>query len=187
MPNIVMRCFRMHMTKTVGVSFFFYEVINQICQCFESCHGCVVPFTSKDTSQSCSLQPFNLARRLWLDFSSGKLHPLSYFVVFVVVVVIGSQLRPFCASAQGFMAFTYLFYGYYNNMMVVEDSTISYSIPLAYIFTIAFYFVFCFIGIVARSVPHYLIFVFPEHLCFPPIRERLKQHVRARFLFLLLS
>lgn len=85
------------------------------------------------------------------------------------------------------MAFTYLFYGYYNNTMLVEDSTISYSIPLAYIFTIAFYFVFCFIGIMARSVPHYLIFVFPEYLCFPPIRERLKQHVRPRFLFLLLS
>lgn len=53
-------------------------------------------------------------------------------------------------SGTGFMAFTYLFYGYYDSMMVVEDSTISYSIPLAYIFTIAFYFVFCFIGIVAR-------------------------------------
>lgn len=50
------------------------------------------------------------------------------------------------------MEFTYLFYGFYNNT-VVEDSTFSYSIPLAYILTIAFYFVFCFIGIVARSVP----------------------------------
>lgn len=49
------------------------------------------------------------------------------------------------------MEFTYLFYGFYNQT-VVEDSASSYSIPLAYIFTIAFYFVFCFVGIVMRSV-----------------------------------
>lgn len=55
------------------------------------------------------------------------------------------------ASAQGFMEFTYLFYGFYNNT-VVEDSAFSYNIPLAYIVTIAFYFVLCFIGIIVRSV-----------------------------------
>lgn len=62
------------------------------------------------------------------------------------------------------MEFTYLFYGFYNDT-VVDDSTFSYSLPLAYIFTIAFYFVFCFIGIVARSVPDfYCLFVFSMHL-----------------------
>lgn len=50
------------------------------------------------------------------------------------------------------MEFTYLFIGFYNNT-VVEDSNFSYNIPLAYLFTIIFYFVLWIICIVARSVP----------------------------------
>lgn len=49
------------------------------------------------------------------------------------------------------MEFTYLFIGYYNNT-VVEDSNFSYNIPLAYLFTVIFYFVLWIISIVARSV-----------------------------------
>lgn len=53
---------------------------------------------------------------------------------------------------QGFMEYSYLFYGYYNNTMV-EDRNFSYNIPLAYLFTAVFYFAFCLICIIARSVP----------------------------------
>lgn len=53
---------------------------------------------------------------------------------------------------QGFMEYSYLFYGYYNNTMV-EDRNFSYNIPLAYLFTAVFYFIFCLICIIARSVP----------------------------------
>ncbi len=53
---------------------------------------------------------------------------------------------------QGFMEYSYMFYGYYNNTMV-EDSSFSYNIPLAYLFTAVFYFAFCLICIIARSVP----------------------------------
>ncbi|KAF3839675.1 hypothetical protein F7725_018392, partial [Dissostichus mawsoni] len=52
-------------------------------------------------------------------------------------------------SGTGFMEYSYLFYGYYNNTMV-EDNNISYNIPLAYLFTAVFYFVFCLICIIAR-------------------------------------
>lgn len=52
---------------------------------------------------------------------------------------------------QGFMEYSYLFYGYYNNT-TVEDRNFSYNIPLAYLFTAVFYFVFCLICIIARSV-----------------------------------
>ncbi|XP_068425069.1 transmembrane channel-like protein 7 [Clinocottus analis] len=52
-------------------------------------------------------------------------------------------------SGTGFMEYSYLFYGYYNNTMV-EDSSFSYNIPLAYLFTAIFYFVFCLICIIAR-------------------------------------
>ncbi|XP_026227641.1 transmembrane channel-like protein 7 isoform X2 [Anabas testudineus] len=52
-------------------------------------------------------------------------------------------------SGTGFMEYSYLFYGYYNNT-VVEDSNFSYNIPLAYVFTAAFYFAFCLICITAR-------------------------------------
>lgn len=51
---------------------------------------------------------------------------------------------------QGFMEYSYMFYGYYNNTLV-EDSNFSYNIPLAYLFTAFFYFAFCFICIIARS------------------------------------
>lgn len=53
---------------------------------------------------------------------------------------------------QGFMEYSYMFYGYYNNTMV-EDSNFSYNIPLAYLFTAVFYFAFCLICLIARSVP----------------------------------
>lgn len=53
---------------------------------------------------------------------------------------------------QGFMEYSYLFYGYYNNTMV-EDNNFSYNIPLAYVFTAVFYFALCLICIIVRSVP----------------------------------
>ncbi|XP_056458433.1 transmembrane channel-like protein 7 isoform X1 [Gadus chalcogrammus] len=53
-------------------------------------------------------------------------------------------------SGTGFMEYTYLFYGYYRNTMVAE-SDFSYNIPLAYLFTAVFYFVFCLICITARA------------------------------------
>lgn len=51
---------------------------------------------------------------------------------------------------QGFMEYSYMFYGYYNNTLV-EDRNFSYNIPLAYLLTSFFYFAFCFICIIARS------------------------------------
>lgn len=68
------------------------------------------------------------------------------------------------------MEFTYLFYGFYNNT-VVEDFTFSYSIPLAYIVTIAFYFVFCFMGIVARSGSDFSSFILKKYLYVNEARE----------------
>lgn len=47
------------------------------------------------------------------------------------------------------MELSYLFYGFYKNT-VVEDRTF-YNIPLAYLFTVVFYFAFCLICIVERS------------------------------------
>ncbi|XP_070823035.1 transmembrane channel-like protein 7 [Chaetodon trifascialis] len=52
-------------------------------------------------------------------------------------------------SGTGFMEYTYLYYGYYNNT-AVEDRNLSYNIPLAYLLTAVFYFAFCFICIIAR-------------------------------------
>ncbi|XP_026173095.1 transmembrane channel-like protein 7 isoform X2 [Mastacembelus armatus] len=52
-------------------------------------------------------------------------------------------------SGTGFMEYSYLFYGYYNNTMA-GDRTFSYNIPLAYLFTVVFYFAFCLICIIAR-------------------------------------
>ncbi|XP_070691319.1 transmembrane channel-like protein 7 [Pempheris klunzingeri] len=52
-------------------------------------------------------------------------------------------------SGTGFMEYSYMFYGYYNNTMV-EDRNFSYNIPLAYLFTAVFYFAFCLICIIAR-------------------------------------
>ncbi|XP_044064055.1 transmembrane channel-like protein 7 [Siniperca chuatsi] len=52
-------------------------------------------------------------------------------------------------SGTGFMEYSYMFYGYYNNTMV-DDSNFSYNIPLAYLFTAVFYFAFCLICIIAR-------------------------------------
>uniref|UniRef100_A0A665VTI0 Transmembrane channel-like protein n=1 Tax=Echeneis naucrates TaxID=173247 RepID=A0A665VTI0_ECHNA len=51
----------------------------------------------------------------------------------------------------GFMEYSYMFYGYYNNTMVA-DMNFSYNIPLAYLLTAAFYFAFCLISIIIRSV-----------------------------------
>uniref|UniRef100_A0A3B4TZT2 Transmembrane channel-like protein n=1 Tax=Seriola dumerili TaxID=41447 RepID=A0A3B4TZT2_SERDU len=53
-------------------------------------------------------------------------------------------------SGTGFMEYSYLFYGYYNNTMV-EDRNFSYNIPLAYLFTAVFYFAFCLICIIAMG------------------------------------
>ncbi|XP_041650307.1 transmembrane channel-like protein 7 [Cheilinus undulatus] len=51
-------------------------------------------------------------------------------------------------SGTGFLEYSYLFYGYYSNTMV--DSSFSYNIPLAYLFTAVFYFFFCLICITIR-------------------------------------
>nr|XP_057940230.1 transmembrane channel-like protein 7 [Doryrhamphus excisus] len=52
-------------------------------------------------------------------------------------------------SGTGFMEYSYLFYGYYNNTLV-GDTSFSYNIPLAYLFTAVFYLAFCLICIIAR-------------------------------------
>ncbi|XP_028325566.1 transmembrane channel-like protein 7 [Gouania willdenowi] len=52
-------------------------------------------------------------------------------------------------SGTGFMEYSYLFYGYYNNTQVAEES-FSYNIPLAYLFTAVFYFAFCLICLIIR-------------------------------------
>ncbi|XP_029361088.1 transmembrane channel-like protein 7 [Echeneis naucrates] len=52
-------------------------------------------------------------------------------------------------SGTGFMEYSYMFYGYYNNTMVA-DMNFSYNIPLAYLLTAAFYFAFCLISIIIR-------------------------------------
>ncbi|XP_073341654.1 transmembrane channel-like protein 7 [Pagrus major] len=52
-------------------------------------------------------------------------------------------------SGTGFMEYSWMFYGYYNNTLV-DDRNFSYNIPLAYLFTAFFYFAFCFICIIAR-------------------------------------
>ncbi|KTG45803.1 hypothetical protein cypCar_00002354 [Cyprinus carpio] len=49
----------------------------------------------------------------------------------------------------GFMEYSYLFYGYYNNS-VIESNSFSYNIPLAYLLTAAFYFLFCLICTIIR-------------------------------------
>ncbi|KAL4616692.1 transmembrane channel-like protein 4 [Arapaima gigas] len=52
-------------------------------------------------------------------------------------------------SGTGFMEYSYLFYGYYNNTMGVSME-FSYNIPLAYLLTAAFYLIFCLICIIIR-------------------------------------
>ncbi|XP_016372246.1 transmembrane channel-like protein 7 [Sinocyclocheilus rhinocerous] len=52
-------------------------------------------------------------------------------------------------SGTGFMEYSYLFYGYYNNSMI-ESNGFSYNIPLAYLMTAAFYFLFCLICMIIR-------------------------------------
>nr|XP_061789473.1 transmembrane channel-like protein 7 [Nerophis lumbriciformis] len=52
-------------------------------------------------------------------------------------------------SGTGFMEYSYLFYGYYSNTLV-RDTNFSYNIPLAYLFTVVFFFAFCLICIMAR-------------------------------------
>ncbi|KAK3571761.1 hypothetical protein QTP86_018721 [Hemibagrus guttatus] len=52
-------------------------------------------------------------------------------------------------SGMGFMEYSYMFYGFYNNTEV-SSSGFSYNIPLAYLLTAAFYFLFCLLCIVVR-------------------------------------
>ncbi|XP_077170953.1 voltage-gated chloride channel TMC4 [Paroedura picta] len=54
-------------------------------------------------------------------------------------------------SGKGFMEFTYLFYGHYQNS-AVDFAAFSYNVPLAYLLTAFFYLLFCLIWIVQRSV-----------------------------------
>ncbi|KAK2902870.1 hypothetical protein QQF64_010266 [Cirrhinus molitorella] len=52
-------------------------------------------------------------------------------------------------SGTGFMEYSYLFYGFYNNSLILSNG-FSYNIPLAYLFTAAFYFLFCLICMIIR-------------------------------------
>ncbi|TSL82552.1 Transmembrane channel-like protein 7 [Bagarius yarrelli] len=52
-------------------------------------------------------------------------------------------------SGTGFMEYSYMFYGFYNNTEVTSNG-FSYNIPLAYLLTAAFYFLFCLLCIVVR-------------------------------------
>ncbi|XP_049336483.1 transmembrane channel-like protein 7 [Astyanax mexicanus] len=52
-------------------------------------------------------------------------------------------------SGTGFMEYSYMFYGFYNNTMVIS-SGFSYNVPLAYLLTAAFYFLFCLTCIIVR-------------------------------------
>ncbi|XP_028836597.1 transmembrane channel-like protein 4 isoform X2 [Denticeps clupeoides] len=52
-------------------------------------------------------------------------------------------------SGTGFMEYTYLFYGYYSNT-VAESKGVSYNVPLAYLLTASFYFLFCLVCIILR-------------------------------------
>ncbi|XP_024000269.1 transmembrane channel-like protein 7 [Salvelinus sp. IW2-2015] len=52
-------------------------------------------------------------------------------------------------SGTGFMEYSYMFYGYYNNT-VAESSGFHYNLPLAYLLTSVFYFAFCLICIITR-------------------------------------
>uniref|UniRef100_A0A673K4J2 Transmembrane channel-like protein n=1 Tax=Sinocyclocheilus rhinocerous TaxID=307959 RepID=A0A673K4J2_9TELE len=62
-------------------------------------------------------------------------------------------------SGMGFMEYSYLFYGYYNNS-VIESNGFSYNIPLAYLLTAAFYFLFCLISVGGYSM---LVFTGWDH------------------------
>ncbi|KAK7886292.1 hypothetical protein WMY93_025913 [Mugilogobius chulae] len=52
-------------------------------------------------------------------------------------------------TGTGFIEYTYLFYGYYNNTQI-EGMNFSYNIPLAYLSTAGFYLLFCLFCIIAR-------------------------------------
>ncbi|XP_017321089.1 transmembrane channel-like protein 7 [Ictalurus punctatus] len=52
-------------------------------------------------------------------------------------------------SGTGFMEYSFLFYGFYNNTEVTSNG-FSYNIPLAYLLSAAFYFLFCLLCIVVR-------------------------------------
>ncbi|XP_060776360.1 transmembrane channel-like protein 7 isoform X1 [Neoarius graeffei] len=52
-------------------------------------------------------------------------------------------------SGTGFMEYSYLFYGFYNNTEVISNG-FSYNISLAYLLTTTFYFLFCLLCIVVR-------------------------------------
>ncbi|XP_048881656.1 transmembrane channel-like protein 7 isoform X2 [Brienomyrus brachyistius] len=52
-------------------------------------------------------------------------------------------------TGMGFMEYSYLFYGFYNNTEMM-NTQVSYNIPVAYLLTTAFYFIFCLICIVLR-------------------------------------
>ncbi|CAL1611012.1 unnamed protein product [Knipowitschia caucasica] len=51
-------------------------------------------------------------------------------------------------SGTGFIEFTYLFYGFYNNNS--NNINVSYNIPLAYLSTAAFFLLFCLFCIIIR-------------------------------------
>uniref|UniRef100_A0A3B3UAQ5 Transmembrane channel-like protein n=1 Tax=Poecilia latipinna TaxID=48699 RepID=A0A3B3UAQ5_9TELE len=83
-------------------------------------------------------------------------------------------------SGTGFMEYSYMFYGYYNNTVVVTSlvgSDFSYNIPLAYLLTAVFYFAFCLICIIARDVRSYSMIVFTgwDYGCLGSKATKLKQ------------
>ncbi|XP_037532823.1 transmembrane channel-like protein 7 [Nematolebias whitei] len=54
-------------------------------------------------------------------------------------------------SGKGFMEDSFMFYGYYySNNNTMENRSLFYNIPLAYLFTAVFYFAFCLCCIIAR-------------------------------------
>lgn len=57
----------------------------------------------------------------------------------------------YTTSWQGFMEYSYMFYGYYNNTVGVVKG-FPYNISLAYLLTSSFYLIFCLTCIIIRSV-----------------------------------
>uniref|UniRef100_A0A3P9NPL7 Transmembrane channel-like protein n=1 Tax=Poecilia reticulata TaxID=8081 RepID=A0A3P9NPL7_POERE len=86
-------------------------------------------------------------------------------------------------SGTGFMEYSYMFYGYYNNTVVVTSlvgSDFSYNLPLAYLLTAVFYFAFCLIFAVrtgGSDVRSYSMIVFTgwDYGCLGSKATKLKQ------------